>query len=169
MRRIATVVSSVPDASSAASITSRLGARPVPMISRDTELPAGYDQLIGISDRRVVPRHQPPCTAVTISTLAPSFSSVLGVLAPRDHLAVHGNGNAAWGCGTVRQVEHVAQPYRRYDLARLPVNVDDHRVRPLANAKRSRVKGAAMLSSSPVMIRFEMTSAVSGVSSTPLR
>ncbi len=35
MRRMATVVSSVPDASSAASITSRLGAPPVPMINRD--------------------------------------------------------------------------------------------------------------------------------------
>ena len=35
---MATVVSSVPEASSAASITSRLGAPPVPMISREPKL-----------------------------------------------------------------------------------------------------------------------------------
>jgi hypothetical protein len=35
MRRMATVVSSVPEASKAASITSRLGAPPVPMINRE--------------------------------------------------------------------------------------------------------------------------------------
>ena len=63
MRRIATVVSSVPDASSAASITSRLGAPPVPMINREVNsLPAPpVDQL-----RTSV---STTCTAVTISTL----------------------------------------------------------------------------------------------------
>ena len=44
MRRMATVVSSVPDASSAASITSRLGAPPVPMINRDPNVRPAIDE-----------------------------------------------------------------------------------------------------------------------------
>ena len=67
-RRMATVVSSVPDAARARSSTSRLGAPPVPMISRDVKLSPA-------SDERVV-HGQPPCTAVTTSTWSPAASRV---------------------------------------------------------------------------------------------
>lgn len=92
-----------------------------------------------------------------------------GVLAPRDHLSVYGNCDAASRGGTLGQAEYLAKPDRRSDLAGLAIDVNDHRVRPPVSTKRSSVNGAARLSSSPLMISFEMTSAVTGVSSTPLR
>ncbi len=67
-RRMATVVSSVPDAASARSSTSRLGAPPVPMISREPNFsPAMTRGSVMV---------QPPWTAVSTSTWSPSASGV---------------------------------------------------------------------------------------------
>src|SRR5215211_99276 len=171
IRRMATVVSSVPEASKAASITSRLGAPPVPMINREVNsLPAminGSASAMGstLADARISTtlhrRHD-----LHLRSLC-QFG--VDVLTPGNHLAVDRDRDAAWGGGAVGKVEHVAQPNRRSDLPGLAVDMDDHRVRPLASAKRSRANGAATSSSSPLVIKVEMTSAVIGVRSTPLR
>src|SRR4249920_107464 len=171
MRRMATVVSSVPDASNAASMTSRLGAPPVPMINREpNSLPAMINRSTSLIGNEPVAR--PRSTTLHRRDnlhLRPFPELDDGVLAPWNHLTIHRDGNATRSRRTLWQVEYVAKSSRRHDLAWLAVDVDDHRVRPPAREKRSRVNGATMLSSSPLMINDEITSAVIGVSSTPLR
>src|SRR6478735_5277493 len=102
IRRIATVVSSVPDASSAASITSRLGAPPVPMINRElNSLPAMISRSASLVAWSVT-----ACRSTTLHRRHDLHRGPLRqldgrVLAPRDHLTVHGNGNAARSYGTL--------------------------------------------------------------------
>ena len=91
-RRIATVVSSVPDATSARSSTSRLAAPPVPMISRDAiggrRPPA--DRRVGPVVHHVThlpaPRSAPRRGAVGQLAWPPT--------AARDDLALHRHGHA---------------------------------------------------------------------------
>ena len=115
IRRIATVVSSVPEASSAASITSRLGAPPVPMISREP------------NDRPAMQSRSSPCSATLHrrDDLHPGALAEhgVGLPAPRHDLAVDGDRDAPRGVRVPARGQDVDQPDRRRQLSGLAVDV----------------------------------------------
>jgi hypothetical protein len=94
-------------------------------------------------------------------------SGVLGNMLDPPARSQRPRRRAAWRHPLADRV--LAEPGVRGDFAGLAVDVNDHRARPPVSTKRSSVNGAATLSNSPLMISREMTSAVIGVSSTPLR
>ena len=122
MRRSATVTISVPLASIAAASRSRLVKPPVPRMSRDVNVRLASDERVGGGRGHA---RQPPCTAVTTSTCAPSATTCVSH-APR------GTTSASTATATprpsgrhVERREQRARPWcRPATLARLAVDGD---------------------------------------------
>src|SRR5687768_4713837 len=110
MRRMATVVNSVPDASSAASITSRLGAPPVPMINLElNSWPAMIRGSASLSASESVAERMSTTLHRRHDLHSRAFCQFrVGVLASGDHLPVHRDCDTPTGCGALWKVEYIA-------------------------------------------------------------
>src|ERR1700730_15040347 len=118
-RRIATVVSSVPDAISASSSTTRFVAPPVPMMSREAKLRSAIVNFSATLHRRHYLQ-------------SGSIEKLCGPAGPRQHRIVHRHRDT-----TVRDAQRLQQRGDRgplVNLDRLFVDDDDHALTPIGTS-----------------------------------
>src|SRR5690606_16464121 len=177
-RRMATVVSSVPEATRASSSTARFSAPPVPMMSREpnsrSPMRSGGSPFAGDSGRSAtLDRRQHLDRPAAADLLVPARL--------REHRAVHGHGHAL--AGQRQALEQLADGQRLGELVVLAVDRDTdrdghggHRTPPVTDGDAvggvavKRCGSAAPASgTAPPSSRASVASTVSGTASMPLR